>query len=232
MEKKELKRRVKELSEKEEWNHLYVFPHNVKTRDRYITSPGYNINKWERLEKIFDENLPLKDKTVLDIGCSDGYFSIECINKGARHVFGFDLDPLRIERAQFAKEVYGIDNVDFEVMDLYDLKKDQKFDIVIGLGLLHRIPDLEKCLEKLSEISTASILEFKTLDSEESKKEWQGGETKGNIYNKLYYIPTQKYVIEKMKDLGFPYHKVVSDEKSGLNYKRTILLSSKKDIFK
>ena len=232
MDKDKLKQKIDKLSEKEEWNHLYIFPHNIKTRDVDINSPGYNTNKWKRLEKIFDENIPLKDKTVLDIGCSDGYFSIECANKGAKHVFGFDLDPLRIERAQFAKEVYNISNVDFEVMDLYDLKKDQKFDIVIGLGLLHRIPDLDKCLKKISKISTTSILEFKTLDSDEDKKEWQGGETKGNIYNKLYYIPTQKYVIEKMKDLGFPHHKVVSDEKSGLNYKRTILLSSKADIFK
>ena len=201
-------------------------PDVIKTRQVDINSPGYNINKWARLGPIIEE-LALEGKTLLDIGCSDGYYSLQCSRKGAKHVEGIDPDELRIERANFMKTLSSADNVDFKVADLYDLKEDKKYDILLGLGLLHRIPNILKCLEKMSKLANILVLEFKTYESSEDVCIPGKKKKKSNKYNTLHSIPTQTYVRKRMEELGFN-NNIIYDDDSHLVYKRTILVSSRK----
>jgi SAM-dependent methyltransferase len=228
MEKSEIESRVKELSKKEEWNHSYELPYDIRTRHTDVDSPGYNPNKWKRLEPILD-SIGIENKSVLDIGCSDGYFSIECARKTSESVLGIDLDPLRIERANFINEVFGLSNVKFDVVDLYDIPENG-FDVVLGLGLLHRVPDIDLCLKRIAAIGQHVLLEFKTLDDERPILEESGGKTKSNEYNKLYSIPTQSYVINKMGEFGMKNYLMFDDEQSNLKYKRTIVLFSREKL--
>ena len=225
----EIKEKVQELSLKEEWNHFYIFPGDVKTRESHISSPGYNINKWKRLKPIIEMLQPI-GKTMVDIGCSDGFFAIQSANLGMHYVLGTDIDPLRINRSNLAKKAYGLDNVEFRVQDLYDSPEDENYDIVLGLGLIHRVPDLTACLDKLAQIGDTLVLEFKTLNSEEEDVVYHGGKTKSNVYNALHYTPTQNFMIRNMSDRGFTNHKIFDDEMSNLNYKRTIMVFSKKEL--
>ena len=149
---------------------------------------------------------------------------------GAKSVLGIDLDPLRVERSNFAKEIYDLKNIEFKVADLYELEDELKFDIVLGLGLIHRVPDIRLCLSQLASLGENIVLEFKTLNSSESRCEYHGGKTKSNKYNGLHYIPTKKYVIDSMLKYGFDEYDVIEDKNSGLNYKRTIIIFSKKVI--
>ena len=229
MNSEQIKKRIGDLSEQEEWNHLYVFPGGIRTRDEDIESPGYNTHKWQRLKPVI-EFLNPEGKTMLDVGCSDGYFSIMSANLGMKYVLGTDLDPLRVERSNFAKEVYNIKNVDFKLLDVYGLHPTPRFDIVLGLGLIHRVPDIDLCIKKLADIGENVIIEFKTLNSEEDICEYAGGKTKSNKYNGLHHIPTQKYVINKMKNHGFPNYYLIDDEYSTLKYKRTIALFSRSPV--
>lgn len=227
MNKKEIQKRVSDLNEQGEWNCYFEFPHDVVTRQNHIDSPGYNLNKWPRLKVILDD-IGLEDKTVVDIGCGDGYYVIEAAKAGAKFCLGTDIDALRIKRGLLAKELLEVDNVDFKAVDLY---KDNliKFDIVMGLGLLHRVPDLDLCIEKLASLGDYVLLEFKTLDDPGIVKENKGGKTKSNEYNGLWSIPSQAYVINKMKQYDFDDYKIYEDTKSRLNYKRTVMLFQKGD---
>jgi len=228
MTNEEIQKKILELSKEEDWNHQYVFPTGAKTRKTDINSPGYNINKWARLSPIIEKLNP-KGKTVLDIGCSDGYYSIQCAKNNIKHVVGIDPDPLRIERANFIKEAFEVNNVEFKVEDLYELKEDKKYDIILGLGLLHRIPNILRCLEKMSKLSNTLILEFKTYNSLADVCISGEKEMKSNKYNKLHSIPTQTFVRKRMEDFGFK-NNVFFDDNSHLNYKRTILVSSKEKL--
>ena len=225
----QIKERIKELSTEEEWNHFYIFPNGIKTREKHIASPGYCINKWKRLKPII-KSLDPSGKTMIDIGCSDGFFAIQSAALGLDSVLGTDIDPLRIDRANFAKEVYQIENVMFKQQDLYETQEDKSYDIVLGLGLIHRIPDLESCLDKLSKIGDTLILEFKTLNKDEDTVVYHGGRSKSNKFNGLHYTPTQNFMIRNMSDRGFANHKIFDDEVSNLNYKRTIMVFSKKEL--
>ena len=146
------------------------------------------------------------------------------------HVLGTDIDRLRIDRSNLAKQAYGLVNVEFRVQDLYDSPEDEKYDIVLALGLIHRVPDLSACLDKLAQIGNTLVLEFKTFNSEKEDIVYHGGKTKSNVYNALHYTPTKKYMIRNMSDRGFIEYKIFDDESSNLNYRRTIMVFSKEEL--
>tara|TARA_R110000751_G_scaffold102891_1_gene198118 strand:- start:60 stop:758 length:699 start_codon:yes stop_codon:yes gene_type:complete len=226
MNKNELLERVRELSQGDEWNHYFELPHEVRTRSSHINSPGYCLNKWARLKPIL-EDLGVEDKTVIDIGCSDGYFCIETSKLGAKHVLGTDVDKIRIDRADLVKEVLSVPNVSFEAISLYESPTDKKYDIALGLGLLHRVPDIEGCIEYLGKIADTLVLEFKMFKDSRNVCYDPNQETKSNEYNKLYGLPTKSFVETRLKKLGFIHNVFQLDESSHLNYPRTILISSR-----
>src|SRR5262249_7957192 len=71
----------------------------------------------------------LGDVTVLDIGCSNGFFSLDLADRGAKHVDGVDLRPENIAQARFLAEYYGVQNVSFSVADADALTADRQWDV-------------------------------------------------------------------------------------------------------
>ena len=231
MNKQELQEKVNEYSKNEDWNHNYSFPFGISTNNNINSGSGHNINKWKKLETIF-ETLDILDKSIIDIGCSDGYYSNKCAELGAKNVLGVDLDDLRINRAKFASEILKIKNVEFKKLDIYgDDLNVKDFDIVLGLGILHRVPDIYGCLKKLSELGNILILEFKTFDSPDAVSKWGGGETKVNKFNRLYFLPSIKLITDILEHLNFDVIKVDKDN-SKLKFKRTIMVARKKKIIR
>ena len=226
MNKEELQQKVTELTSEGEWNHYYELPYGITTRQTHINSPGYCINKWNRIKPIL-ESVGVKNKTVIDIGCSDGYFCFETMKLGAKFAYGTDIDELRIKKANFIKQVEDVKNVKFETISLYDSSVDKKYDIALGLGLLHRVPDIEMCIEYLGSVANVLVLEFKMFKDSRNICYNPNEETKSNTFNKLYGVPTKSFVETRLQKLGFKNNEFIFDETSHLNYPRTILISSK-----
>ena len=81
-------------------------------------SHGKNLVKLERLKDIFSL-IQLGGKSVLDVGCNEGFFSQYMSHEGA-NVQGIDIDPLRIEKARFVRSLLSNDS-------------NPKFDVVISI---------------------------------------------------------------------------------------------------
>lgn len=195
----ELKQKIIELNNKAQWNHLFTID-NINTIDNLKFSIGNNIIKWDRIINKYN----FKDAKVLDLACSDGYFSIQSLLNGANYVKGIDLDELRIEKANFVKDHYQYKNIDFNVEDVYDIDlSKEKYDIIMCLGLLHRIPNMENLLNKLKKESNILIIETKVLDTYEEKKINMDGKTKSNKYNCLYSIASFKYLENILRKNGY-----------------------------
>lgn len=106
--------------------------------------------------------LPLQfEKTrgkVLDIGCNEGAFMLECLKRGAKYVVGVDESQEWVDRAKktmaYAKEelkVAGLSNVICSDAYVY-LKKFgspwiKKFDYVLLLSVTHLVDDPDKLLK-------------------------------------------------------------------------------------
>ena len=95
-------------------------------------------------------NLP-SNKTVLEIGCGTGNGS-RLIRKyfQAKKIYATDLDKRMIE---IAKRRNADDSISFEVQNATRLKfKNDSFDAVFDLGVIHHIPDWKECLKELRRV--------------------------------------------------------------------------------
>lgn len=80
----------------------------------------------------FAEALPndLTGKSVLDIGCNAGFYSLEMKRRGAERVLGVDFDERYLAQARFAAEVRGVE-IEFRQLSVYDVGSlGEKFDII------------------------------------------------------------------------------------------------------
>jgi tRNA (mo5U34)-methyltransferase len=97
----------------------------------------YPAVKWHRFAHAIPADL--RGKTVLDIGCNAGFYSIQMKLRGASRVFAIDLDPDYLRQARFAAETIGV-NIEFAEMSAYDIGSlGERFDIVLFLGVLYHL---------------------------------------------------------------------------------------------
>jgi 2-polyprenyl-3-methyl-5-hydroxy-6-metoxy-1,4-benzoquinol methylase len=187
---------VKALAKEEEWNHYYNFD-GIETKS-LPKGIGGNIKKWNRIKSSINLEY-LKNKKVLDIGCSDGYFSHKISEYTYKKVCGVDLNRKRIKKAKFAGKILNKKNI-FLACNLNStyLKK-FKPDVILALGVLHRLPDVYGFLEKCSNLSNHIILEFKSYDSNEPVCKYVGT-NKSNLETEIFYFaPTNNFVVKVLK---------------------------------
>ena len=128
--------KFKELNGEGNWYQPIDLGDGHNTKPDSIASSVKGLNKWNIILK---DNLPsLKGKSIIDIGCSSGFFSIKAAKEGANRVLGIDMEPKIIKKAFFVRDVLGDNDgvdyskvVDFKVIDVrYDLMKNLgSFDI-------------------------------------------------------------------------------------------------------
>ena len=106
-----------------------------------------NANKWLRLTPsslsdftarpfVFDACGKLNSRSVLDIGCGEGYCARELKRLGAGDYLGIDLSSQMIEaaRTQEAEDQLGIE---YRACNIVDFIPDRKFDICIAVFLFN-----------------------------------------------------------------------------------------------
>ncbi|MCP3909874.1 MAG: DUF1698 domain-containing protein [Actinomycetia bacterium] len=149
------------------WFHQIDLPHGVRTRDVAATSgpqpKNHPIWRWELLAPHLPEDM--SGMRVLDIGCADGFFSIEMARRGAS-VLAMDLNAGRVQRVEFASEVLGLDHLieprRGSIDDVDDSLGD--FDLVLFLALLYHLHDpyggLKRLVPRAPEIYLSSAVVF------------------------------------------------------------------------
>jgi SAM-dependent methyltransferase len=82
----------------------------------------------------------VRGRSVLDLGCGEGFFSRRFIQLGARRVVGVDISPAMIElaRSREREDPLGVEYICADVKDLAgELSGIERFDIVAAAYLLH-----------------------------------------------------------------------------------------------
>ena len=98
---------------------------------------------------------PLKNLTVLDIGCGEGYVGREMLKRGAKHVDGIDISEKMINHALREKENQNIKNATYTVQDISTLRvTEEKYDLVIAMFLFNylSIEDTQLTMEKVFQL--------------------------------------------------------------------------------
>src|SRR6476469_8332133 len=107
------------------------------------TAPDHFLGDYPGAKfRRFAPHLPkdLAGKSVLDIGCNAGFYSIEMKRRGAGRVLGIDSDDRYLEQARLASETLGFDDIEFAKLDVYDVGAiGGRFDVVIFMGVLYHL---------------------------------------------------------------------------------------------
>ncbi len=121
----------------------------------------YPTFKWRNFAARCSRDLT--GKTVLDIGCNGGFYSIEMKRRGAARVVAIDSDDDYLAQARFASEVTGA-NLELHNMSVYDVAQlKEKFDLVIFMGVLYHFRHPLLALDLLHEHVVKDILLFQSL---------------------------------------------------------------------
>src|SRR4051794_19520070 len=112
-------------------------------------SPG-NSRSEEKLERI---KLPadLNGKSVLDLGCNEGYFCFEAKQRGASYVLGLDYDEKLLTSAREMALELNLE-VEFQLANLHKLSLSRKFDFIIFLSALHYIDQPAQLLSRIRDL--------------------------------------------------------------------------------
>lgn len=98
----------------------------------------------------------IKDKKIIDIGCGDGAFIKEIIDLQPKSIIG--IDPSEAAIALAKKTTAQFKQVEFQVMDIYELPLHQRYDIAILQGVLHHLYHPEKAIERVCQIADKLII--------------------------------------------------------------------------
>jgi tRNA (mo5U34)-methyltransferase len=169
--------------------------HQLDLGDGIIT-PGYTSLEVLRASADAFFNMPLSGKSVLDIGCYDGFYSFEALRRGAAHVLAADhfmwhSDPRCREAFELARSRIAPDLPDIDI-DVLDMTQEVpgKFDIVLFAGVLYHMRNpflsiervaplvrevmvLETHLDALEEVRPAMIF-YPTDEQNNDPSNWWG----------------------------------------------------------
>jgi len=154
--KDQIRQRVTELGE---WFQ------NVKL-DGIETAPHHFLGDYPSLKwRQFAHAIPadLTGKTVLDIGCNAGFYSVEMKRRGAARVLGIDTDETYLAQARFVAEVSAT-SIEFRQMSVYQLAElREKFDLVLFMGVLYHLRHPLLALDLLYEHAVDDLLVAQSL---------------------------------------------------------------------
>ena len=156
LDRREVEERVSKLGK---WFHNLDLG-GVKTAPDHFLGDYPNC-KWQSFRHSIPDDL--SGKTVLDIGCNGGFYSLEMKRRGADRVVSIDSDSGYLSQARFASEVTGL-LIETRQMDVYDVAKlGEKFDLVIFMGVLYHLRHPLLALDLLSEHVVKDTLLFQSL---------------------------------------------------------------------
>lgn len=139
--------------------------HNIELQG-LLTAPDHFLGNYPRQKwRKFADAIPqdLTGKSVLDIGCNGGFYSLEMKRRGAARVLGVDFDDAYLAQARFVAEVEGAD-IEFRKLSVYDVGElEERFDIVLFMGVLYHLRHPLLALDLIREHVAEDMLVFQSM---------------------------------------------------------------------
>lgn len=131
------------------------------------TAPDHFLGNYPQFKfERFADALPadLSGKSVLDIGCNAGFYSVEMKRRGARRVVGIDSDERYLAQARLATAALGFTGIEFRRLDVYQVAQlGETFDLVIFMGVLYHLRHPLLALDLIREHVAGDLLLFQTM---------------------------------------------------------------------
>ena len=178
-----------------------------------IISPGVaSINVLSAQADVYFR-YGIAGKSIIDIGCWDGYNCIEASRRGALRVLATDQLAWSDkcwgsqESFELARE-YLAPNIEAKVADVFDLTPETvgKFDIVLFAGVFYHLRHPLLALERVSELANEMVIVETHVDALNEPRPamifYPGAECANDHTN--WWGPNPACVEAMLRDVGFP----------------------------
>ena len=137
--------------------------HSIDFGNGLISPGGISRSKIEQCSTIVFGRVDVTGKSVLDIACWDGAYSIEAVKRGASRVLatdhwvwhnGYKRKSIELARTYLAP---SIEVMDIDVPDI-SLKRLGSFDVVLFLGLFYHLRHPVHALERAAEMARECLV--------------------------------------------------------------------------
>ena len=163
--------KIENLEEYKKWINEQNWYQTINLKQGLATTGKLNTDSRIPWFDKFD----FSNKTVLDIGCNSGQYSLYAKKAGARSVTGLDVNENRIYQAKMLALNEDID-VDFHLAGIDRATDFGKFDIVICIAVVTEVENVLMALRSIRDATNkTAILEMdlaRPLIYASSNKEW------------------------------------------------------------
>ena len=173
-----------------------------------LTDDVYTPGPMDSEEKLRLMQLPedLRGKSVLDIGCNEGFFAFEAERRGASYVLAVDSDPTARKKFHIVKHLLK-SNVEFLFLNVADVDERTigHFDVTLFLSVFHHLKYPFWALDRVASVTDeVAIMEFivagmKGAGVEEPPfviRRLREGPKRG-------LLPTREFLVERLEHGGF-----------------------------
>lgn len=177
----------------------------------FIDSEWRSNIKWERIRPSLGD---LKHKTILDIGCNNGYFMFEMLKQNPKTVLGIDPVPYCEAQFNFLQHFCQAPNLFFEMLGIQEVQHfDQLFDGILNMGIIYHhanpIEQLKHCRKALKKDGFL-LLESITIPGEKSMALFP--EDRYARMRNVWFIPTANCMKNWLHKAKFKHVEIVFDE--------------------
>jgi 2-polyprenyl-3-methyl-5-hydroxy-6-metoxy-1,4-benzoquinol methylase len=182
-----------------------IYTHD-KSRFQNMLDRVFRKDMYERFQFTMQESQPILDKSILDVGCGSGIYSLAYARQGAKKVVGIDYSKKMIQLANARLESENLEeNCEFQVSDIMNYNNESKFDISIAIGLFDYTEDPNPILNKMRKMTNEKmILSFPRLYT------WRAPVRKIRLMMKKLdvYFYSKKKLESIFNSLGLTHYKI------------------------
>ncbi len=157
--------------------------------------------KWDRLLPHIS---PLKNRTVLDVGCGNGYHMWRMLGEEADLVVGADPSQLFLAQFQCFQKYHPSNDIHLLPLGIEELPESETFDTVFSMGVLyHRRSPIDFLYQLKSQLRKGGELVLETIVIDGDKNHvLVPGERYAKMRN-VWFIPSTEALIHWLERVGF-----------------------------
>ena len=158
--------------------------------------------KWDRVKDYIS---PLKNRTVLDVGCGSGYHMCRMLGAGATRVVGIDPSPLFLCQFEAIKRIAGNQHpVHLLPLGIEELPALDAFDTVFSMGVLyHRRSPIDHLLQLRDQLRIGGELVLETLVIDGDENAVLVPQDRYGKMNNVWFIPSVAALMLWLKKCEF-----------------------------
>ena len=195
-----------------------------KLFDTLIDTEWRSDWKWDRLKPHIQD---LTNRTILDVGCGNGYHMWRMLGEGARHIIGIDPSPRFVVQFYMLKHFIKahIDNtysIDIVPVGIEGLPANlEAFDTTFSMGVLyHRRSPMDHLRELKATLKPGGELVLETLVVKGEQGYCLVPEGRYAQMNNVWFLPSPATLLSWLRKCGFEDPKCVDENVTSLEEQR------------